>query len=136
MLKENEYICFLIVTGTPTNVTSMRTGLYTVQLSWSAPDSDTPPVEGYEVFYTGSGSGNTQSGGNTTDNTTVNVTLPTLGLTYKFFVVAFSDAENSLPSARSNVITIELSESNSFKHFILGSYMYLKSIVEICCLKL
>ena len=93
----------------------------TVQLSWSAPASSTPPVAGYEVFYTESGSDNTQSGGNTTDNTTINVTMPTLGLTYEFFVVAFSDGPNSLPSKRSDVITIELSEFNSFKHIILGS---------------
>ena len=93
----------------------------TVQLSWSAPDSNTPPVAGYEVFYAVSGNNNTTSGGNTTVNTTtINVTLSTLGLTYEFFVVAFSDEENSLPSAHSNVTTIELSESKSFKHFKLG----------------
>ena len=86
---------------------SMRTGEYTVHLSWSAPDSNIPSIAGYEVFYAESGSNVTQSGG-TTINTTISVTLPTLGVMYDFFVVAFSDAANSLPSARSNTDTIDL----------------------------
>ena len=96
------------MTGTPTNVLSMRTGPYTVQLSWSVPASNTPTVAGYEVFFAETGSGVTQSGGTTTD-TTISVTLPTLGVMYDFFVVAFSDAANSLPSAWSNISTIFLS---------------------------
>ena len=43
------------MTGTPTNVNIMRTEQYTVQLFWSAPASNTPPVAGYEVFYVVSG---------------------------------------------------------------------------------
>ena len=95
------------VTGTPTNVNIVRTGQYTVQLSWFAPASNTPPVAGYEVFYAVSGSGVAQSGGTTTD-TTISVTLPTLGVTYDFFAVAFSNAGNTLPSALSDIITIDL----------------------------
>ena len=79
-----------------------------MQLSWSAPASNIPPVAGYEVFFAESGSGIAQSGGTTTD-TTISVTVPTLGVTYDFFVVAFSDADNTLPSALSNIITIDLS---------------------------
>ena len=94
------------MTWKPTNVMSVRTGQYTVQLSWSAPASNTPPVAGYEVFYAVSGSDVTQSGGTTTD-TTISVTLPTLCTVYDFFVVAFSDTANALPSARSNNVTID-----------------------------
>ena len=95
------------VTGTPTNVNIVRTGLYTVQLSWSAPASNTPSVAGYEVFYAASGSNVAQSGVTTVD-TTISVALPTLGVMYDFFVVAFSNAGNSLPSALSDINTIDL----------------------------
>ena len=77
-----------------------------MQLSWSAPASNTPPVAGYEVFYAESGS-DSESGGNTT-STTISVTLSTIGVTYNFFVVAFSDAGNTLPSARSSNVTIAI----------------------------
>ena len=99
------------MTDTPINVSSMRTGDYTVQLSWSAPASDMPPIAGYEVFYAESGSSVTQSGGNTTNTTTtINVTLSTLNVMYDFFVVAFSVADNALPSQRSDNGSIYLSE--------------------------
>ena len=101
----------LTVTNTPTNVVIERTGDYTVQLSWSAPSSNTPPVAGYEVFHAISDSNSTQSGGTTTtDTTTISLTLPTLDVMYNFFVVAFSDADNVLPSAHSKSITIDMSK--------------------------
>ena len=99
------------MTDTPTNAKGVRTGHYTVQLSWTAPASNTPPVAGYEVFHVESGNDVTQSGGTTTD-TTINVTLPTLGVTYDLFVVAFSNAPNTLPSPRSSNSTINLSKCN------------------------
>ena len=103
------------VTATPTNVMSLRTGYYTVQLSWSAPVSNIPSVAGYEVFYAVSGSDVTQSGGATiTSTTTISVTLPTLDVTYDIFVVAFSDAANALPSEHSNNITIVLTKLSLF----------------------
>ena len=74
-------VLVVTVTGTPTNVSIVRTGQYTIQLSWSAPASNTPPVAGYEVFYAESGGVVTQSGGTTT-NTAISVTLPTLGIMY------------------------------------------------------
>ena len=111
------------MTDTPTNVMGMRTGDYTVQLSWSAPASNTPSIAGYEVFYAVSGSDVTQSEGTTNDLTTsISVTLPMLGVTYDLFVVAFSDADNALPSARSSNATIKLGEFFSFEHFILRSF--------------
>ena len=115
------------MTDTPTNVMSVRTGLYTVQLSWSAPASNTPPIAGYEVFYAESGSSFTQSGGTTTStSTTVNMTLPTVGATYDFFVVAFSDEPNTLPSAHSSITSIELCEFYCIKR--VSSY-------SVCLLK-
>ena len=105
------------MTDRPTNLKSELNGEYTVQLSWSAPASNTPPVAGYEVFYAVSGSDITQSGGTTTtDTTTINVTLTLANLrsNYNFFVVAFSDADNALPSAHSSNSTIDLSELGLF----------------------
>ena len=104
------------MTGTPTNVSYMRTDNYTVQLSWSAPATNTPFVTGYEVFYAVSGSNSTQSGGTTTTagTTTISVTLSTLDVMYDLFVVAFSDAGNALPSPHSNNITIDLSKFEYF----------------------
>ena len=99
----------LTVADTPTNIVSLRTGEYTVHLSWSPPTRNIPPITGYEVFYAESGSDITQSGGTTT-NTTMIVTLPTLGVMYDFFVVAFSDADNTLPSSRSTKSAIVLSK--------------------------
>ena len=53
------------------------------------------------MFYTVPGSDSTQSGGTTT-TTTINVVVPVLGVLYDFFVVAYSDAANTLPSEPSN----------------------------------
>ena len=111
----------LTVTGTPTNFSYMRIDNYTVQLSWSAPASSTPPVAGYEVFYAVSGSNSTESEGTTTTTDTTIMMLPTLDVMYDLFVVAFSDAGNALPSAHSNNITIDLSES---EYFCVGRQFY------------
>ena len=99
------------MTDTPTNIKSVRTGNYTVHLSWSSLNSNTTPVSGYEVFYAKSGSEESNSGGNTR-STTIIVTLPTLGVACDLFVVAFSDAENTnnLPSARSSTVIINMSK--------------------------
>ena len=100
---------FVPVTGTPTGLSATRTGYNTVQLSWNAPASNAPPVAGYEVFYAVSGSKSTQSGGNTT-NTTITTTLTVVDVTYDLFVVAYSNAANTLPSAHSNNSTLDMSE--------------------------
>ena len=110
---------FLLVTDTPTNFTATRTGLLTVETSWTAPASNIPPVEGYEVFYENE-LGVRTSGGNTT--------VPQVGLmlsslepdvSYTAFVVAFGGDPISpcllpstcvlpcvLPSAYSNTANI------------------------------
>ena len=90
-----------------------------MQLSWSAPESNTPPVAGYEVFYVKSESDAIASGG-TTNGTIISVTLPTLDVIYNFFVVAFSDSPNTLSSAHSSNSTIELSE---FVLFIMKAFI-------------
>ena len=109
------------MTGTPTNVSYMRIDNYTVQLTWCAPASNMPPVAGYEVFYEESGSTGTESGGTTNDatTTTIDVTLPNQTGIYNLFVVAFSAADNALPSAHSINITIDLSE---FKHLYIAKH--------------
>ena len=90
----------------------MRTDYKTVELSWSAPANDTPSIAGYEVFYTESSSGTTQSGAVTASSVT-SATLSvglTFGNTYSFFVVAYSNEGNALPSAHSEKTMVELRE--------------------------
>ena len=113
---------FATVTGTPTGLNAVRTGSNTVQLSWTAPANNTPPVVGYEVFFAVSGSNSTQSGGTTT-NTTITVILPIPDVIYDFFVVAYSDVANALPSARSNNSTIDMSESVCSNVNIFGFFV-------------
>ena len=136
-LKEtiNYHFLLLPVTDTPTNVKSELTGYYIVQLSWSAPASNTPPVAGYEVFYAVSGSNITQSGGTTTTDTiTINVTLTLANQSgmYDFFVVAFSDADNALPSAHSNNSTIDLSELGLFTMKAFSIHLMFVLITLLC----
>ena len=67
------------------------------------------------MFYGESGSHVTQSGGTTTTiTTTLSVTLPTLDVMYDIFVVAFSDAGNTLSSEHSNNSTIFLTKLGLF----------------------
>ena len=98
---------FLLVTGTPINFTTKRTGSQTAFTSWTAPASNTPPVQGYEVFYE-SESGVRTSGGNTTASQ-LNLTLSSLepDVSYTAFVVAFG---GDLPSSHSNNATIPAGE--------------------------
>ena len=98
------------VTGAPTDLNAVFTACTAVQLSWSAPANNTPPVTGYEVFYVVSGSNSTESGGTTT-STDIMIGLPFLDVTsYDLFVVAYSDAVSTLPSAHSTNITLDLGE--------------------------
>ena len=90
------------MTDTPTDVKSVWTGECTRQLSWSAPASSKPLIAGYEVFYAESCSDVTQSAGTTT-STTISISTLAPDVAYDFFVVAFSEADNALSSARSNV---------------------------------
>ena len=122
--------------GTPTNVTSVRTGVYTVELSWSAPTSSTPSIAGYEMFYAVSGSDVIQSGGTTTTSTTtISVTLPKLDFMYTFFVIAFSDAGNTLPSARSNIIVLTELSMFIMKSFSIHLVFVARCMVLIMFIK-
>ena len=101
------------VTDTTSNFTATRTGYSTVELSWMAPANNTPPVAGYEVFLAINGSQTTMSMANTTaTNATISEGL-TLGNTYSFFVVGYSDALNALPSARSEARMVKISEKTT-----------------------
>ena len=83
------------------------------------------------MFYTVCGSDVTQSGGNTT-NTTISVTLPTLSVLYDFFVVAFSDAVNSLPSAWSTIQTIYLDMGKcKFQHLSALVYITFRENITV-----
>ena len=94
---------FLLVTDTPINFTATRTGLLTANTSWTAPASNIPPVEGYEVFYE-SEFGVPTSGGNT-NIPQASLILSSLkpDVSYTAFVVAFG---GDLPSNHSNTAEI------------------------------
>ena len=118
----------LTVTDTPTALKAVTTACKTVQLSWSAPVNNTPPVAGYEVFFTISGSDKTQSGGITT-STTIALVLPLLDVTtYDLFVVAYSDAANALPSVCSNNITVDMGKLK----FLMSITFYLLLTIVQC----
>ena len=101
-LITHQYV-FLLVTDIPINFTAIRTGLQTANISWTAPASNIPPVEGYEVFYE-SESGVRSSGGSVTASQ-LSLTLSSLepDVSYTAFVVAFG---GDLPSAHSNIANI------------------------------
>ena len=102
------------MTDTSTGLTAVKTGNNAVQLSWTAPASNTPPVTGYEVFFAKSGNNTTQSVGTIIGRTitTINVPLPIVDDIYGFLVVAFSDTANTLPSANSSTWNIFHSKLN------------------------
>ena len=82
----------------------MRTSFYQAVLSWSAPASNEPIVQGYEVFYDlSNGTRRSEDNGNesflTLDNLEPKLIYPT-------FVVAYG---GDLPSEASN---INISEGN------------------------
>ena len=97
-----EFLNFIFpsVAGTPVDVTASRTAPVEVTVTWDAPS---PVPDGYEVFYQVDG-GDILSGGTTT-NTALTLTGVISATEFSCFVVAFSD--NSLPSARSNVVILQ-----------------------------
>ena len=100
------------VTGTPTDLAVVRSGCNEVEISWFPPVHNVPPVSGYAVFYILTGSNTTQNGGNV-NGTTANLVLSNLfqqGSTYEFFVVAYSNESNTLPSAHSDCSVVLFSE--------------------------
>ena len=76
-----------------------RTGLATANITWSAPASNGPAIEGYEIFYDG--------GSITVDNNTTSITIMTDGLlpneAYDVFIVAYSNGD-TLPSGPINAV--------------------------------
>ena len=83
--------------------TATRTGFDTANTSWTAPASNSPPVNGYEVFI------ETESGVKTSRGSTpgsqLSLTLSSLDpyIDYTVFVVAYG---GDLPSAHSNTAEI------------------------------
>ena len=100
---------YLLVTDKPTDLMYELTGYNTVRLSWTAPANNTPPVASYEVFFKRSGSNSIESWANTTSTTVVLANID-LWSVCEFFVVAYSDAENTLPSTPSDKQAFELGE--------------------------
>ena len=78
---------------------AVRTGLATTNITWSAPASNDPAIEGYEIFYDG--------GSIAVDSDTTSVTIQSDQLlpneTHDVFVVAYSN-EDTLPSEPLNTI--------------------------------
>ena len=103
------YVPFLLVTDTPRNFIAARDGLHTAFTAWSAPASNIPAVEGYEVFYE-SEYGVRASGGITTAQQ-LSLELSSLepNVTYTAFVVAFGGNLPSNPTC-SNTATISNSK--------------------------
>ena len=115
---------FLLVTDTPINFIATRAGLHTAITSWTAPASNIPSVEGYEVFYK-SEYGTMTSGGNTTAQQTSFV-LSSLepNVRYTAVVVAFG---GDLPSNHSNTATIPTSK---FLHTLSPIVLYMSMIMK------
>ena len=126
---------FVTVLDTPTSVTATRTGYDSLKLSWTAPASNTSLAASYEVFYAVSDIDSTWSGGTTTYNV-IRVVLPTLDVTYDFFVVAYSNVANTLPSIRSNSTTINLSEYAHSKSKIVSLLDTITIAFNAICLTL
>ena len=100
LLTDSNSICyfFFIVTGTPINMTVMRTSFNQAVLSWSAPASNDPIVQGYEVFYDlPNGTRLSEDTGNSSFLTLDNLDPK---LTYSTLVVAYG---GDLPSEASNI---------------------------------
>ena len=100
------------VTGAPTSLSVVRTGCDRVEIFWAPPAHNVPPIAGYTVFYALAGSNTSQNGGNVNGSSTTLVlsSLFQQGSTYEFYVVAYSNETNSLPSGRSNNSTVNFSE--------------------------
>ncbi len=91
----------LIVTDIPTNVTITRPGFQQAIINWSPPISNTPIVQGYDVYYE-------SPNGTRLSNNVGNSTMTTLDnldpeLYYSVFVVALG---GDLPSPASSMINI------------------------------
>ena len=122
----NHCICksFHLVTGTPSDLIVRRIGYSVFELSWTAPPSNTPPIAGYEVFLEVKGSQGIRSVTNTTETrTTVSEGLSRCNV-YSLFVVAYSDASNTLASPRSETQMIEISEQNSYCNAVVILHIF------------
>ena len=90
--------------------TATRTGPQTASASWTAPASNSPPVNGYEVFIETEFGVRTSGGSTTSSQLSLTLSSLTPDVVYTAFVVAYG---GDLPSAHSN--TAEISTGETFK---------------------
>ena len=94
----------IIVTRKPVNVTAKWISLSDVLVTWSPPVDNDPLIAGYEVFYD-IGNGTRFSGGMTND-TFLNISGLCSAQNYSFFVISYSNEEDTLPSELSDIIKL------------------------------
>ena len=126
---------FPLVTDRPIKFIATRAGIHTALTSWTAPASNIPSIEGYEVFYE-SEYGTRISAGNTTAQQ-ISLVLSSLepNVRYTAFVVAFG---GDLPSDHSNTATIPTSKfyidyTSNFTLHEHDNETAIKIVLFLCC---
>ena len=99
---------FLLVTDTPRNFIATRTGVHTAFTSWTAPASNIPSVDGYEVFYDSEYDIQTSGGNVSAPQVSLILDFLEPDVRYTAYVVAFGGDLQSNPS---NTATIPTSKS-------------------------
>ena len=94
----------IIVTRKPVNITAKWISPSDVLVTWSPPVDNDPLIAGYEVFYD-IGNGSRYSGGMTND-TFMMISVLCSAQNYSFFVISYSNEEDTLPSEWSDIITL------------------------------
>ena len=94
----------IVVARKPINVTAKCLCSSDVLVTWSSPVDNDPLIAGYEVFYD-IGNGSRQSVGVTND-TFLMISGLCSARNYSFFVVSYSNEENTLPSEWSDVFVL------------------------------
>ena len=98
---------FSAVTDTPRNFTATRAGPHTALTTWTAPASNIPSVEGYEVFYESEYGIRTSAGNAAPPEVSLVLSSLEPNVSYTAFVVAFG---GDLPSINSNTGTVSNSK--------------------------
>ena len=94
----------IIVDRKPVNVKAKWICFSDVLITWCPPVDNDPLIAGYEVFYD-IGNGSRYSGGMTNDTFLIISGLCS-AQNYSFFVVSYSNEEDTLPSEWSYIITL------------------------------
>ena len=96
---------FLLVTDTPRNFIATRAGLDTAYTSWTAPASNIPSIERYEVFYESDYDVRTSGGNTTAPQVSLILDLLDEDVTYTAYVVAYGGDLRSNPSNTATILT-------------------------------